>query len=78
MKTFGIIWPNGTKELCSILEDNNGKLLIEESIRPYPYTEEWVEPIIIPLVKIEKPVEGNWESKLVWFNDRVERQWVLT
>jgi hypothetical protein len=28
------------------------------------------------LVKIPKPEEGAWEPNLVWFADRVERQWV--
>jgi hypothetical protein len=30
---------------------------------------------VVPLVKIPKP-EGAWEPSLVWFEDRVERQWV--
>lgn len=77
MKTFGVIWPDGTKELRSILLDEEGNLRIQDSIRPYPWTdEEWVEPQIIPLVKIDKPTEGNWEPTLVWFEDRVERQWI--
>lgn len=31
---------------------------------------------VVPLVKIEKPATGAWEPSLVWFADRVERQWV--
>ena len=76
MITHGVIWPNGTKELRSILLDDQGNLRIEDSLRPYPHDENWVAPQIIPLVKIEKPSEGNWTDTLVWFEDRVERQWV--
>lgn len=76
MKTFGVIWQDGTKELRSILLDDEGNLRIEDSLRPYPHTDDWVAPQIVPLVKIEKPTEGNWTDTLVWFGDRVERQWV--
>jgi hypothetical protein len=31
---------------------------------------------VVPLVKIEKPAQGAWEPNVVWFADRVERQWV--
>ena len=31
---------------------------------------------VVPLVKIPKPAEGAWEPSVVWFEDRVERQWV--
>jgi hypothetical protein len=75
MKTFGVIWADGTKELRSILLDDDGNLRIEDSIRPYPHKEEWVAPQIVPLVKTDKPAEGDWEPNLVWFEDRVERQW---
>jgi hypothetical protein len=30
----------------------------------------------VPLVKIPKPDQGAWEPSVVWFADRVERQWV--
>ena len=76
MKTFGVIWPDGTKELRSILLDEEGNLRIQDSIRPYPHEGDWVAPQIVPLVKIDKPAEGNWEPTLVWFEDRVERQWI--
>jgi hypothetical protein len=76
MKTFGVIWADGTKELKSILLNEDGSLRIEDSLRPYPHTDDWVEPQIVPLVKIDKPAEGNWDPTLVWFEDRVERQWI--
>lgn len=75
MMTFGVIWADGTQELRSILLDEEGNLRIQDSLRPYPYKDDWIEPTIIPLVKIDKPEGGNWEPKLVWFEDRVERQW---
>jgi hypothetical protein len=31
---------------------------------------------VVPLVKIPKPEQGAWEPNVVWFEDRVERQWV--
>jgi hypothetical protein len=31
---------------------------------------------VVPLVKIPKPEQGAWEPSVVWFDDRVERQWV--
>jgi hypothetical protein len=46
-----------------------------DTLAPYPTPEDWVEPTIVPLVKIEKPVEGEWTPKVVWFSDRAERQW---
>jgi hypothetical protein len=76
MKTFGVIWPDGTKELRSILFDDDGNLRIEDSLRTREMGDNWMEPQIVPLVKIDKPAEGNWEPTLVWFEDRVERQWI--
>lgn len=31
---------------------------------------------VVPLVKLPKPNAGAWEPNLVWFDDRVERQWI--
>lgn len=75
MITHGVIWADGTKELRSILVDENGNLRIEDSLKSNPREENWVAPQIVPLIKIEKPQEGNWTDTLVWFEDRVERQW---
>lgn len=69
MKTFGIIWADGTKELKSILLNEDGNLRVEDSIRPYPHTNDWVKPQIVPLVKIEKPEEGEWNPR--WSGLRV-------
>lgn len=74
MKTYGAIYQDGRKELVSIVLDDDGNPRID-TIRPYPVPEDWVDPTIIQLVKIDKPEEGNWTPIIVWFEDRVERQW---
>ena len=52
------------QELVSLLTDDNG---------------EWKEipegQAVVPVVKLDKPEAGNWQPKVVWFEDRVERQW---
>jgi hypothetical protein len=74
MKTYGVIWPDGKQELISIVCDFEGNPTVE-TLAPYPKPEDWRPPQIVPLVKIPKP-EGAWEPSVVWFEDRVERQWV--
>lgn len=74
MKAFGVIFEDGKKELISIVLDENNQPRIE-TLRPYPTPEDWVDPTIIPLVKIAKPSTGNWNPVVVWFEDHVERQW---
>jgi hypothetical protein len=74
MRTYGLIFADGRKELASIVLDENDEPRID-TIRPYPCPEDWVDPMIVPLVKLEKPEEGDWQPILVWFADRVERQW---
>lgn len=75
MKTCGLIWPDGRKELQSLVfdEDNNP---VFDAIAPRPLPDDWQAPQIVPLIKIPKPDQGAWEPNLVWFADRVERQWV--
>ena len=75
MKTYGVIFANGTKELMSIVLDEQDEPRID-TIRPYPCPEDWVDPTIVPLVKLDKPEVGEWEPNIVWFEDRVERQWI--
>jgi len=75
MKTYGLIYPDGRQELASIVLDDQGEPRLD-TLRPYPCPEDWVDPQIIPLVKLDKPEEGEWTDTLVWFDDRVERQWV--
>jgi hypothetical protein len=75
MKTYGLIWPDGQKELRSIVLDDEGNPRID-TLQPNPLPEDWQEPQIIPLVKLPQPEQGEWEPNVVWFDDRVERQWV--
>jgi hypothetical protein len=74
MRTYGLIYPDGRQELASIVLDENDEPRID-TIRPYPCPEDWVDSQIVPLIKIERPEDGDWEPNLVWFADRVERQW---
>jgi hypothetical protein len=74
MKTFGLIFADKTKELKSIVLDDEGKPRID-TIRPYPVPNNWEDPKLVEVVKLEKPKEGEWEPIVVWFDDRVERQW---
>ena len=75
MKTFGLIWPDGTQELRSIVLDDDGNPRMD-TLEPHPKPEDWEAPQLLPLVKIPKPEQGAWEPNVVWFADRVERQWV--
>jgi hypothetical protein len=61
MFTVGLV---PSQQLVSLLTDDQGNW------RDVPEGES-----VVPLVKIPKP-EGAWEPNLVWFEDRVERQWV--
>lgn len=74
LKTYGLIFPDGRKELASVVLDDEGNPRID-TIRPYPVPEDWVDPRLVELVKIDKPETGEWNPVLVWFEDRVERQW---
>lgn len=74
LKTYGLIFQNGEKYLSSVVLDEEGNPRID-TIRPYPVPEDWVDPTLVELVKIEQPEGDNWQPVLVWFEDRVERQW---
>ena len=62
MITVGLV---PSQQLVSLLTD------AENNWRDVPEGES-----VVPLVKIPKPEQGVWEPNLVWFADRVERQWV--
>lgn len=62
MITVGLV---PSQQLVSLLTDDQGNW------RDVPDGE-----TVVPLVKIEKPAQGAWEPSVVWFEDRVERQWV--
>ena len=53
-----------SQQLVSLLTDDEGNW------RDVPEGE-----TVVPLVKIPKPEQGAWEPNVVWFDDRVERQW---
>lgn len=54
-----------SQQLVSLLTDDGGNW------RDVPEGQ-----TVVPLVKQTKPSEGAWEPSVVWFDDRVERQWV--
>jgi hypothetical protein len=62
MITVGLV---PSQQLVSLLTDDEG------SWRDVPEGQ-----TAVPLVKIPKPEQGAWEPNVVWFEDRVERQWV--
>lgn len=75
IKTYGLIFPDGRKELASVGLDNEGNPRID-TIRPYPIPDGWVDPTLVELVKVECPGnESDYEPILFWFNNCVERQW---
>ena len=61
-KTVGLL---PSQQLVSLLTDDEGNW------RDVPEGE-----TVVPLIKIPKPATGAWEPSLVWFSDRVERQWI--
>jgi hypothetical protein len=63
LQTVGLV---PSQQLVSLLADGEGNW------RDVPEGQS-----VVPLVKIEKPAEGTWEPNVVWFDDRVERQWVV-
>ena len=62
MFTVGLV---PSQQLVSLLTDDAGNW------RDVPEGQ-----TVVPLVKLPKPEQGAWEPSLVWFEDRVERQWV--
>ena len=62
MITVGLL---PSQQLVSLLTDDEGNW------RDVPEGE-----TVVPLVKTPKPEQGAWEPNVVWFEDRVERQWV--
>jgi len=61
MFTVGLL---PSQQLVSLLTDEEGNW------RDLPEGQ-----TVVPLVKIPKP-EGAWGPNVVWFEDRVERQWI--
>jgi hypothetical protein len=72
MKTFGII---ETQELISLAVDERDQPIYP---RPNHVGEDWEEPKLVPLVKLPMPAitaKQKAQPKLVWHDDRVERDW---
>jgi hypothetical protein len=76
MKQFGLV---STRELISIPLDDDGNPRLD-TLAPTPTPDDWTPPEIVPLVKLDKPADTLThysEPKLVWFADRVERDWEI-
>jgi hypothetical protein len=74
MRTFG---DPQTQTLVSVDTDAEGNPVLE-SLRPTDAPSDWQPPTLVPLVKTAAPntsASQRAEPKLVWFEDRVERQW---
>jgi hypothetical protein len=72
MKTFGNI---ETQELISLAVDERDQPIYS---RPNNAGEDWEQPKLVPLVKLPMPAitaKQKAQPKLVWHDDRVERDW---
>lgn len=78
MKQFGLV---STRELISIPLDDAGNPRLE-TLAPTPTPDDWTPPAVVPLVKLEQPSHDpathRCEAVLVWYEDRVERDWQIT
>jgi hypothetical protein len=77
MKTYGL---KEKQELISIpLDDDNNPRL--DTLKPPNAGDDWIPPEVIPLVKLLQPtlnpLKEYCKPKLVWFSDRVERDWEI-
>lgn len=76
MKTYGLTL---TQELVSIVLDDEGNPRLD-TLAPQPIPDDWTPPEIVPLVKLDPPSLAAGETcdpTLVWYSDRVERQWIV-
>ena len=75
MKTYGLV---EERKLVSIVLDDEGNPRLD-TLKPMGAGEDWVAPVIVPAVKLDVPeydIATHYVvPKLVWFEDRVERQW---
>ena len=62
LQTVGLV---PSQQLVSLLTDDEGNW------RDVPEGQ-----TVVPLIKQARPEQGAWEPNVVWFADRVERQWV--
>jgi hypothetical protein len=77
-KQYGI---PATQALVSLAIDDDGNPILD-SLAPHPRPDDWTAPVVVPLIKLEQPdcnpATHRCTPVLVWFPDRVERQWVST
>ena len=78
MKQFGLV---SAQELISIPLDDDGAPRLD-TLAPTPTPDDWTPPEVVPLIKLDQPdcnpATHRCTPVLVWFPDRVERQWVST
>jgi hypothetical protein len=78
MKTFGLL---ETQELVSLLPLDDESYSTSQ-LKPSAAVDEWAQPTAVPLVKLPQPAfdaaTHKCDSLLVWFKDRVERDWEIT
>jgi hypothetical protein len=75
-KQFGI---SEAQQLVTLPVDDSGTPDVD-SLAPHPRPDDWIAPVVVPLVKLPKPddtLTHYFEPKLVWYDDRVERDWQL-
>jgi hypothetical protein len=77
-KQFGIA---ATQTLVMVPVDDLGAP-DTDSLAPHPRPEEWTTPDLIPLVKLPAPAHDpathQCEPVLVWYQDRVHRDWMVS
>lgn len=78
MKMYGVKFADGRQELISVVLDEDGNPRMD-TLRPHPVPEDWQDPVLLPVVKQPAPAfDATTQEavpKVVWFDDRVERQW---
>jgi hypothetical protein len=75
-KQFGI---SEAQQLVTLPVDDSGTPDVD-CLAPHPRPDDWIAPAVVPLVKLPKPddtLTHYSEPKLVWYDDRVERDWEL-
>jgi hypothetical protein len=76
MNTYGNL---NTQELVSVVADEDGNPRLD-TLAPHPKPDDWTPPTLIPLVKLPTPEHTDTETIepiLVWYTDRVERDWTI-
>jgi len=78
MQQFGI--PSDHRLVTLPLDEQGGPIV--SALAPHPRPDDWTPPVVVPLIKLDQPdcnpATHRCAPVLVWFPDRVERQWVST